>query len=134
MRAARPRKRRGATTVEFALTLPLALLLLFGAIEFSRLYLICNAAANAAYEGARRAIVPGATAEQARTTALDVLNSSTVRQAGVFVEPLLIEPQSPTVTVRVEIRGDQNSWIPPAFFRGQSIVRTCSLSREGVRD
>jgi Flp pilus assembly protein TadG len=128
------RLRRGAATVEFALTLPIAILLLFGFVEFSRLYLITNASATAAYEGARRAIVPGGTADQARATALDVLHSSTVSHANVTVDPSPIQPRTRRVTVTVEVPGDRNSWIPPVFFAGKSIVRTCSLSRERTRD
>ena len=127
------RQRRGAATVEFAITLPVALLLLFGMIEFSRIYLICNSTANAAYEGARRAIIPGGTADQARAAALDVLNRSTVREATIAVEPITIEPRSPLVTVTVEVAANRNSWIPAPLFFGGTIVRTCSLSREGTR-
>ena len=54
------RKRTGATTVEFAITVPILFSLLFTAFEFSRMNVIRQTAVNAAYEGARRGIVPGA--------------------------------------------------------------------------
>ena len=44
---------RGAAAVEFALVLPLLLLLVLGIIEFSRLYNIQISLTNAAREGAR---------------------------------------------------------------------------------
>ncbi len=53
-------------TVEFAICFPLLLLFFFAAFEFCRANMIRQTADNAAYEGARRAIVPGATAEDAR--------------------------------------------------------------------
>ncbi len=48
----------GQDLVEYALILPLLLLLIFGMVEFSLVYLDYNTIANAAREGARAAIVP----------------------------------------------------------------------------
>jgi len=45
--------------VEFALILPVFLLLLFGAIEFGRAYFTLHLLTNAAREGARTGVVPG---------------------------------------------------------------------------
>lgn len=44
---------RGAAAVEFALVLPVLLLLVFGLMEFSRLYNVQISLSNAAREGAR---------------------------------------------------------------------------------
>ena len=48
---------RGQTLVEFALIVPLFVLLLFGIVDFGRAVLASNSIANAAREGARTAIV-----------------------------------------------------------------------------
>ena len=48
-----PRTKRGQTTVEFALTLPILLLLMFGVIEFGRLLMTFSAVFSAAREAAR---------------------------------------------------------------------------------
>lgn len=52
-RQERPRPRRGQTIVEFALTLPLLLLLLFGVIEFGRIFQAWVTLQNAARAAAR---------------------------------------------------------------------------------
>ena len=51
------RREAGQELVEFALILPLLLLLFFGIIEFGRAILAYNTIANAAREGARQGIV-----------------------------------------------------------------------------
>lgn len=131
--AARPRRRRrpcGTTAVEFALTFPLALILFFACIEFARMNLIRNSAANAAYEGARRAIIPGGQADQAREACLAVLRLSTVNVATVRVEPATIDDTTPQVTVTAEVPLSSNSWLPPFFLGDRIIIRTCTLTRE----
>ena len=61
--------RRGASLVEFAFTLPIILLIFFGFIELARANMIRNSAKNAAYMGARRAVIPGGTAAEAEQKA-----------------------------------------------------------------
>lgn len=51
------RDERGAAMVEFALVVPLLLLLIFGIAEFGRAWNINQTLADAAREGARRAVV-----------------------------------------------------------------------------
>ena len=51
-------KRRGVAVVEFAIVVPAFLLFLMAAFEFGWLNVMRHAANNAAYEGARAAMVP----------------------------------------------------------------------------
>jgi Flp pilus assembly protein TadG len=57
----RRRSRRGIAIVEFAIVLPIFLLAIIGIIEFGRAVMVQQMLVNAAREGARRAIIPGAT-------------------------------------------------------------------------
>lgn len=57
----RLRCERGQTLVEFALIVPLLLLLLFGVIEFGRVFHAQLVITNAAREGARKAVVTSGT-------------------------------------------------------------------------
>jgi len=52
------RSRSGQAVVEFALVLPVFMLLLFGAIEFGRAYYDLHLLTNAAREGARIGVLP----------------------------------------------------------------------------
>lgn len=73
MKALRDRRsERGAQLVEFALTLPLLLLVLGGVAEFGLLFHAAEITTNAAREAARVVVLPGA-----------AVNSTTVAQARV---------------------------------------------------
>ena len=56
------RRRRGATTVEFAVVAPMFFLFLFGLFGFGRAVMIQQALSNAAREGVRKAVLPTTTA------------------------------------------------------------------------
>src|SRR3990170_1920701 len=79
--------RRGATAVEFALTAPIFFMFLLAAFEFGWLNVIRHTADNAAYEAARTAMVPGATADEARAKANGLLAIVGARGASVTVTP-----------------------------------------------
>jgi Flp pilus assembly protein TadG len=124
--------RRGAVTVEFALTVPLALLLFFGALEFARANMIRNTAQNAAYEGARRAMLPGATASQSEAVALAVLDGIGVRDAEATVDPAVVTNTTPSVTVTIDVPMNSNGYVIANFLRNATIRRSCTLTRERV--
>ncbi|UCG51300.1 MAG: pilus assembly protein [Candidatus Latescibacterota bacterium] len=66
------RGNRGQSVIEFALVLPLLLLLLFGITEFGRAWMTMNILTSAAREGCRLAVVtaPNVPAVTARVTAV----------------------------------------------------------------
>ena len=106
--------RRGAVLVEFAMVLPLIVIIAFAMIEISRLMLLQHTADTAAYEGARHAIVPGATPGEAVKAAKELIDANGLRDVIIAVTPDVIVEETPLVTVRVEVPVSQNSWI--AFF------------------
>jgi Flp pilus assembly protein TadG len=59
-----PQCRRGAAAVEMAIVLMLLIVLVFGIIEMGRAIMVHQVLTNAAREGARRAVIPGATDAQ----------------------------------------------------------------------
>lgn len=72
-RAARRRDDSGVGVVEFALVLPLLMMLVFGVVQFGLLYNRQQALHAAAREGARVAALPSATQSEISTQALDAL-------------------------------------------------------------
>jgi Flp pilus assembly protein TadG len=122
--------RSGTTTVEFALVAPTLFLMFFGAIEFARLNQVCNSAANAAYAGCRKAIVPGGTAAGATSAAQAMLNSSLIRTATITINPTTITSTTTSITVTIAIPMDSNGWMPGTFSKGKTITRACTLTRE----
>lgn len=124
-------QRRGATTVEFAMTAPLLFLLLLGAFEFSRVYVLYHTCEIAAAEGARRGIVPGATAADCQTAAADELGLVGVKDYTVTVSPstILTDTETISVTTNVPITL-ANGYMLPRFFVGKTLSKTITLPRE----
>ncbi len=69
--ANRASRRKGAMTVEFAIVAPLIFLLFLGGLELTALNFARQTLGNASYEAARKMIIPGGTAAQARAEELD---------------------------------------------------------------
>ena len=76
---------QGQTAVEFALVLPLLLLILMGIIEFGRLWETTNILTSAAREGARVAAVTAPNAGMVQTAAQNVLTAGNIAGATVTV-------------------------------------------------
>jgi len=76
----------GQSMVEFALVIPLVLLLLFGIIEFGRVYSAQLAVDNAARQGARLAAV-GASVTDTKQAAIDSAFNISLTATQVTVTP-----------------------------------------------
>ena len=122
--------RHGAVAVEFALCAPLLFFFFFASLEFARVNMIRQSVENAVYEGSRRGIVPGATANDCRASAQAVLNSISVNGATINVAPSVITPDTTEVTVSVAVPVSSNSWVVPIFFGDKSITSSMTLRRE----
>ena len=130
MRSSRQPRRRAAVTLEFAITLPIFFLLLYASVELGRMFTLLNTAENAAYEGARSAIVPGATAADAVAAASGLMQSVGTSSFNVAVDPTTIYDNTPSVEVTVSLAMAPNSYLASYFIPGQSISRSCRLTRE----
>jgi Flp pilus assembly protein TadG len=123
------RNRRGATTVELALVLPVLFLVVFAAFEFSRLNMLKHLADAAAYEGAREGIVIGATASDVQAKANAILAAGYAVDATITTIPATITESTTVVEVQVSIPVDGNFWVMPAYASGE-ITGSCQLSTE----
>lgn len=121
--------RIGATTVEFAIVVPIIFTMFLGTIEMTRLNFIRHSASNAAYEGARKAIVPGSSSSDASTEAMRLMTAVGVGN-GVTAT---VTSTSETMTVTVAVPVNQNSWGIGKFSTGMVITQSCTLTRESVR-
>jgi Flp pilus assembly protein TadG len=122
--------RRGAVVVEMALCLPLLFFFFLGALEMSRVNMIRQSVENAVYEGSRRGVVPGATANDCRNAARAVLNSISANDADIDVVPATLTDNVPEVTVSVEVPINSNSWVVPFFFRDRFVTSSMTLRKE----
>lgn len=123
-------ERRGATTVEMALALPILMTTLIGLVEFSRLNMLRNTIMNATYEGARTGALPGATATKVRTAAQIILDATNTHGTSITVTPETIQDSTVTITVTISAPLNDNAWITPYFAPGRTLTKTCTLTRE----
>lgn len=121
---------RGAVVVEMALCLPLLFFFFLTALEFSRVNMIRQTVENAVYEGSRRGVVPGATADDCRNAAQAVLNSVSTNDADIDVVPSILNDSVSEVTVSIEVPINSNSWVVPFFFQDRVITGSMTLRKE----
>jgi Flp pilus assembly protein TadG len=132
------KKRRGAAVVEFAIVAPVFFLLIFGMIEYGRMVMVQQIITNASREGARRAVLDGATTAEVTTTVTTYLTSASVSGDDLDIT---IDPDPPgnaafgePVTVTVSIPFSQVSWLPsPMFLGGTEMSAATVMRRESVQ-
>ncbi len=128
--------RRGAAVVEFAIVAPVLLLLILGMIEYGRLVMVQQVITNATREGARQAVLDGATTSGVRTIVNDFLAASRVSGAVVTVTP---DPPNTAafgdpVSVAVQVPFSEVSWLPtPMFLSETTLSATTVMRRETVQ-
>ena len=122
--------------VEFAVIAPVFFLLVFGMIEFGRMVMVQQVITNASREGARRAVLDGATTPGVEAAVNNYLSSSNINNATIDVDP---DPPSNAgygepVTVTVTVGFDEVSWLPtPMFLGGTAMSASTVMRRESVQ-
>jgi hypothetical protein len=119
---------RGQSLVEFALILPLFIIVLFGIMEFGKLWEISNLITSASREGARVAAISGSSQSQAVNAAQHVLSAANIEGATISVSG----PNSASevsVTVSLHYTPLTGSIIPG--FDNFSISRSTIMRWEG---
>ncbi len=122
--------RHGATIVEFALVAPIFFILLFGGIEFATLSTIRATSHNAAYEGARKLVIPGADVTVGIAEAERIMSIIGVDTLAVTVTPNVITNNTREVTVSISIPYKDNAVFVPMFTGGLTIVSSTTLATE----
>lgn len=118
---------KGQSLVEFALVIPVFLLLLFGIVEFGRAWEMMNVATSAAREGARVAAVTGPNVAGATSAAQRILSAGNVTNATISVT-------GPDANNEVQVTVTVNYTPITNFIPGLGpipITRTTSMRWEG---
>ena len=102
----RIRGERGAALVEAAVTIPLLLLIAVAIFDFGRAYQTWEVLTNAAREGARYSVTPGATVANAQTIVRDymrngALPAADIATAGVTVNQAVVLPSGSASQVTI---------------------------------
>lgn len=127
--------RKGAAVVEFAVVLPVFLLMVLGMIEYGRLIMVQQIITNASREGARGAVIEGATNQSVNQLVTSYLEKASIRGATVTVSPS--NPGNTKygdpIAVTASIPFNQVSWLPsPMFLGGKTMTAVTVMRREST--
>ena len=95
--------RRGAALVEFAVCMPVMMILILGSMEATSAIFVRQALTTSAYEGIREAIRIGATTANATNRAQDVLTARQIRGSTIRFTPADVQsaPRGSSLVVEV---------------------------------
>jgi Flp pilus assembly protein TadG len=110
-------------------------LLVFGMIEYGRMVMVQQVITNASREGARRAVLDGATSTEVTTAVSTYLTNASVSGGSCTINPS--NPASAAagapVTVTVSVPFSSVSWLPaPMYLGGKTLSAATTMRRESV--
>jgi len=126
------KNRRGAAVVEFAMVVPVFVLLVFGMIEFGRAVMVKQVLVNATREGARQAVLDGSTMADVQARIDEYLSASSINGATTTVTPA---PQAAgfgePVAVTISVPFEDVSWLTmPLYLGGTTLTASSVMRRE----
>lgn len=124
--------RRGVAAAEFAVCLPVLVLLLLGMLECCTMIFLKQSLAVAAYEGAHTALAPGATEADVQRVCQGILADRRVRGGAVQLAPGSLNQvrEGQYFEVRVTAPTDVNAILPARFFRGRVLESSAVMMKE----
>lgn len=132
--------RLGAVAVELAFMLPIFLALVLGIVEFGRAVMVRQVISNAAREGVRQGIIPGATVTQVTNACNAYLSEGGISSTNLVVQ--CRESDGTVVTdlnsvdsheglqVFVSVPYNDISWGVLNFLGGSTVQFTAEMRRE----
>jgi Flp pilus assembly protein TadG len=114
------KQRKGAAVVEFAVCLPILVILVMGAIECTSMIFLKQALNVVAYEGIRVAIRNDGTTAAATARANEVITERNLNGASVSFQPNVVDglDRGTPVRIRVTAPCSSNALFNLNFFRG----------------
>jgi len=122
--------RRGAYTVEFALCSVVMFTTIFACIELSRYLFVRQSIDQVAYEAARTGVIAGATANDVRNRATQLLAAHGITVSSINVTPAVFNQATTEIAVEITCNYAANTWVPPSFLPGSAIVTRTVLDHE----
>ena len=128
----RAKDRRGAATVEFAVCLPIIVLLVMGSIEACSMIFLKQSLQTAAYESARTAIRTGSTRGEVTSAGENILDARNIEEYAITFplgNPEAADRGDP-VAVEVTASSAANSPISGRFIRDRGITVRTTMVKE----
>lgn len=127
----RGRGRFGSATVEMALSLPLLITLVFGAMEMANAVFLRQSMNMAAYEAAKVITRPGSNEALARTRCQEILTLRKVTSYTLTFSPAVTSttPKGTQVAVTLSLPATNLSYGPLRFLTGKTFTCTVVMVR-----
>ena len=128
----RIQKRKGAAVVEFAVVLPVFVMLLLGTIETCTMIFMQQSLEIAAYESARAAIVPGSDDFDITQATTDILTARRIKNGTVVVTPANFQGAAYGSFISVEVSApcNSNSVFALSFYGSKTLKGTVEMMKE----
>jgi Flp pilus assembly protein TadG len=119
-------------TVELAISLPVLLMLVVGAIEGANFIFLKQSITVAAYESAHIACQAGGTSDEARSRAQQILDARTIEGSDITFDPPAVEDaqRGELVAVTVSAPASANSIGLRRFFSTQTVTATVNMLKD----
>jgi hypothetical protein len=104
------RNRRGGATIEFAISLPLLLIVIFGSIDICERIFFKQSVSLVAYEGARLATRRSATSANVIARCQQMMRERRIDNGEVILSPGTIDNLPPTTPITLIIRANRSTF------------------------
>ncbi len=124
--------RHGIAAVEFAVCLPVIVLLILAMIESCTMIFLKQSLTVTAYEGVRTALEERAVGADVQDVCQQILTERRVQGGTVTINPPDFEVLLPGeyIEVTVSALADSNSVIPGSFFTGKTLSASATMMKE----
>jgi len=124
--------RHGVAAAEFAVCLPIVVLMVLGTIEACSMVFLKQSLTVSSYEGVRTALEEGMTATDIQNTCNQILRDRRVQGGVITISPSNIQSLNPGdfVDVTVSAPCNSNAIIPNTFYGGRTLSATASMMIE----
>ena len=126
------RRRSGAAVVEFAVCLPVILLIVLGSIQAASMLFLRQTLVQSAYEGAKVAVRNTGTNEDAISAIQNVAAGRRLNGVVIEFSPTDVSTvrQGETISVLISAPGDSNSFIPFGPFKDRIVSAKAVMVKE----
>jgi len=126
------RKRHGAAVVEFAVCLPLIVLIVFGGIEAANMLFLRQTLVQAAYEGVKTGVKVSGSSASATASAQAVCDGRNLNNVTITLTPSDVTSiqRGELFEVMVSAPGDDNSLFPFGPFAGKNVTASAVMVKE----
>ena len=127
----RPR-RKGVAAAEFAVCLPVIVLLVLAMIESCTMIFLKQSLTIAAYEGVHTALENNANDADVLRVSQQILTERRVKGGTTEVRPGSVSsvPVGEYITVTVSAPAEQNTMFPGSFFNGRTLTGSATMMKE----